>query len=111
VIDHRAGARPPGGAGRALEQFGGVVAKEFEGVAALDQADALADQAFELDRLDLGTVLLGLGAALRLLVAIELCFDTVDLAVKEVDEGPRQIGEIVFETGAGPSRASTAVSR
>ena len=38
VIDHRAGARAPGGAGRGLEQFGGMVAEEFEGVAPLDRA-------------------------------------------------------------------------
>ena len=41
VVDHRAGARAPGGAGRGLEQLGGVVAEELEGVAALDEADAL----------------------------------------------------------------------
>ena len=72
VVDHRAGARAPGRAGRGLEQFGGVVAEELEGVAPLDQAFALVDQALELDRLDLGAVLLGLAAALRLLVAVEL---------------------------------------
>ena len=61
-----------------LEQFGGVVADEFEGVAALDQAEALGDQALELDRLDLGAVLLGLAAALRLLVDVELALDAVE---------------------------------
>ena len=101
VIDHRSGARAPGGAGRDLEQLGGVVAHEFEGVAALDEADALGDEALELDRLDLGAVLLGLAAALRLLVGVELALDAVGLAVEQVDERPQQIGEIVLEARAG----------
>ena len=74
---------------------------EFEGVAALDQAEALGDEAFELDRFDLGAVLLGLAAALRLLVDVELALDAVDLAVEQVDERPQQIGEIVLEARAG----------
>ena len=78
-----------------------MVADEFEGVAAFDQADALIDQALELDRLDLGAVLFGLAAALRLLVAVELALDAVELAVEQVDERPQQIGEIVLEAGAG----------
>ncbi len=78
-----------------------MVADEFEGVAAFDQADALIDQALELDRLDLGAVLLGLAAALRLLVAVELALDAVELAVEQVDERPQEIGEIVLEAGAG----------
>jgi len=82
-----------------------VVAREFEGVAPFDQADALIDQAFELDRLDLGTVLLGLAAALRLLVAVELMLDAVELAVEQVDERPQEIGEIVLEPRAGQHRA------
>ena len=49
VVDHGSGARAPDGAGRGVEQLGGMVAQEFEGVAALDQVDALVDQAFELD--------------------------------------------------------------
>ena len=71
MIDHRSGARTPGGAGRDFVKFGGMVAHEFEGVAALDQGEALVDQAFELDRLDLRAVLLGLAATLRLLVGVE----------------------------------------
>ena len=101
VVDHRSGARAPGGSGRGLEQFGGMVADELEGVAPFDEADALVDQAFELDRLDLGAVLLGLAAALRLLVGVELALDAVDLAVEQVDERPQEIGEIVLEPGAG----------
>ena len=44
-------------------------------------------------------------AALRLLVAIELALDAVDLAVEQVDERPQKIGEIVLEAGAGQHRA------
>ena len=82
-----------------------MVADEFEGVAALDQADALIDQSLELDRLDLGAVLLSLRPALGLLVQVELALDAVELAVEQVDERPQQIGEIVLEAGAGQYRA------
>jgi hypothetical protein len=105
VIDHGSAARPPGGSGRDVVEFSRVVAHKFEGVAALDQAQALGDQAFELDRLDLGAVLFGLAAALRLLVEIELTLDAVDLAVEEIDERPQEIGEIVLEPRAGQHRA------
>ena len=90
-----------------------MVAEEFEGVAAFDQADALVDQAFELDRLDLGAVLLGLAAALRLLVAVELALDAVDLAVEQVDERPEEIGADRPRGGcrsAWRSKASTVAS-
>jgi len=101
VIDHGSAARPPGGTGLDLEQFGRMVAYELECIAPLDQAQALGDQPLELDRLDLGTVLFGLAAALRLLVDVELALDAVDLAMEEVDERPQEIGEIVFEARAG----------
>ena len=105
VIDHRSGAWAPGGAGRDVVEFGGVVAHEFEGVAAFDQREALGDQALEFDRLDLGAVLFGLAAALRLLVGVELAFDAVELAVEEIDERPQEVGEIVFEPCAGQHHA------
>ena len=60
-----------------------------------------AIEALELDRLDLGAVLLGLAAALRLLVGVELALDAVDLAVEQVDERPQQVGEIVLEPRVG----------
>src|ERR1700730_12872860 len=78
-----------------------MVAGELEGVAALDEAEALVDEALDLARLDLGAVLFGLAAALRLLVGVELALDAVGLAVEQVDEGPQQIGEIVLEARAG----------
>jgi hypothetical protein len=88
--------------GSDLEQFGGVVAGEFEGVAPLDEAEALRDQALELDRFHLGAVLFGLALALRLLVDVELALDALGLAVEQVDERPQQIGEIVLEAGGDP---------
>ena len=101
VIDKRSGMWTPAGSGRDLVEFGGVVAREFKRVAPLDQAEALTDQALKLDRLDLGAVLLGLAAALRLFVAVEFALDAVDLAVKQVHERPQEIGEIVLQAGAG----------
>jgi hypothetical protein len=53
VVDQRAGSRAPSGAGRGLVQLGGMVAEELEGVAALDEADTLADQLLELYGFDL----------------------------------------------------------
>jgi hypothetical protein len=100
VIDHGSGARPPDGAGRDFEELGRMVARELEGVAAFDQAEALLDEALELDRLDLRAVLLGLAAALRLLVEVELALDAIGLAVEQVDERPEEIGEIVLEARA-----------
>ncbi len=84
-----------------LEQPGGVIAAEFEGVAPFDQAEALRGQALELDRFDLGAVLFELALALRLLVGVELALDALDLAVEQIDEGPEQIVGIVLEPGAG----------
>jgi hypothetical protein len=76
---------------------GGLVAHQFEGVAAFDERLSLGNQAFQFDRLDLGAVLFGLEAALRLLVDIEFAFDSVASAVEEVDGRPEEIGEIGFE--------------
>jgi hypothetical protein len=97
VIDHRPGARAPGGTGRSLVELGRVVAEELEGVAALDQSDALADQLLELYGFDLGAVLLELAAALRLFVGVELALDAIGLAVEEVDKRPKQVGEIALD--------------
>jgi hypothetical protein len=82
-----------------LEQLGRMVAHELEGVAPFDEGDALGDQAFELDGLDLGAVLCALGAALGRLVVVEVALDPGDRAMEEVDEGPEEAGEIVLETG------------
>ena len=49
--------------------------------------------------------MLGLPLALGLFVEIELALDAVGLAVKEIDERPQQIGEILFEPCPGQHRA------
>jgi hypothetical protein len=74
-----------------------MLAEKLEGVTPFDQADALADQPFELDRLDLGAILLVLALALCLLVAFKLALDAVDLAVEQVDKRSEQVGEIVLQ--------------
>ena len=40
-------------------------------------------------------------SALRLLVVVERALEPSDLAVEDVDEGPDEIGEIVFEPHVG----------
>ena len=104
MVDHRPGARPPGGAGVGLEQLGGLVAHDLEGVAALDQRHALGQEPLELDRADLGAVLLLLAAPLRLLVAVELAFDPVGGAVEQVDGRPEQVLEVGLEARVGEGR-------
>jgi hypothetical protein len=56
----------------ALVEIGGVIAEELDGVAALDQGEALCQQAFELDRADFRAVLFLLAALLGALVVVEL---------------------------------------
>src|SRR3546814_9756318 len=88
-----------------------MVAAELEGVAARDQAETLVDEALQLDRADLGAVLLELRAALRLLVGVEIALDAVDLAVEQVDEGPEQVVEIVLEPRVGQHRGEAVDDR
>ena len=80
--------------------LGGVIAQELEGVAALGEREPLGDQALQVDRLHLGAVLFGLGAALRLLVVVEITRDPVGLAVEQVHEGPEEVGQVIFEPRA-----------
>src|SRR3546814_11323804 len=55
MVDHRARAGPPQRAGDRLVAFGGMVATELEGVAALAQPTALTDHTLPLARADLAT--------------------------------------------------------
>src|SRR3546814_4353970 len=84
----------PGRAGAPLEELCRMVAQELEGIAPLDERQALGDQPLELDRADLGAVLLALGAALGVLVVVEAALDPVDLAMEEVDQGTAQVRAI-----------------
>ena len=80
-----------------LEEFGGHVRQDVEGVALLDQADAFGGQAFELDGSDFGAVLFVLAAALQILVVVEPALRAVPGAVEEVDDGPEQFLDIGLE--------------
>jgi hypothetical protein len=75
VVDLRSGAGMPGRSCVLLITVRALVTHQLEGVAPLDQCDALGGEIFELDRLDLGAVLLLLQAALRLLVVVQLPLD------------------------------------
>src|SRR3546814_4633160 len=65
AVDQRTAARGPGAGGVKLELIGTGVTKEFHGVAAFDEAGALAQQAFEFPRADFRTLLLANRPALR----------------------------------------------
>src|SRR3546814_14982355 len=78
-----------------------MVAQELEGIAPLDERQALGDQPLELDRADPGAVLLALGAALGVLVVGEAALGPVDLALEEVDQGPEQVREKIGRASRG----------
>ncbi len=94
VVDHGAGARAPGRAGVRFIVLGGAVAQHLEGAAPLDQRMPLGNQALELDGADFGAVLLGLRAALPILVVIELALHASALAMEQVGQRPQQIRNI-----------------
>src|SRR3954447_12215344 len=96
MVDHRSRAGAPGRARVNLVGVRGFIAQELEAVATLDQRLALIDEAFELDRSNLGAVLLALRAALRDLIMVELELDPVELAMKGVYDAPEDFGQIVF---------------
>ena len=58
-----------------LKAFDGLIAEEFEAIAAFDQCDAFCRQAFKFDRSHFRAVLLALAFALRLFVVVELAID------------------------------------
>src|SRR3546814_17014449 len=89
----------PGRAGAPLEELCRMVAQELEGIAPLDERQALGDQPLELDRADLGTVMLALGATLGVLVVVEAALDQVAHALEDVDKGPTQGRAIVRHPG------------
>ena len=65
-----------------------LLAAELERVAPLDKSEALVDQTLELNRAHFRAILFQLRALLRVLVAVEIALDALDLAVEEIDEGP-----------------------
>ena len=101
VVDLRSGARMPSRSGVLLVTLGALVTHQLEGVAAFDQRDALGGEALQLDRLDLGAILLLLAALLRQLVIVQLALDPLDGAMEEVDRRPEQVLEVGFDPGVG----------
>ena len=93
VVDQRAAARMPVRSGVANEVFGGLVAEELHGVAALDQGHALGGEALQFDRADFGAILVALAALLRLFVVVEFALDPFVGAVEEIDGRPQQVLE------------------
>jgi hypothetical protein len=79
--------------------FGGLVAHQLEGVAALDQGLPLGRQAFQLDGLHFAAVLFALAAALRLFIVVQLALDPDGGPVEEVDGRPEEIVEVGLEAG------------
>ncbi len=94
--DLRSRAGPPCAAGVPPVGFGGVVAEGFKAVPPVDQHLSLAEEAFELDRLDLRAVLLALAALLGFLVVVEEALNPVGCAVEYVGDAPEEIGHVGF---------------
>ena len=97
MVDHRTAARVPVRSGLAGEVVGGLVAEEFHDIAAFDQTHALGGETLQLDRADLGAVLVALAALLRLLVVVEFAFDPLVGAVEEIDGRPQEVLKVGFE--------------
>lgn len=76
-----------------------MVAEEFEGVASFGEREPLRDQPLNFDRAHFRAVLFGLRTPLRGFIFVEFAVDPLRLAMKEIDEGPQEIGKIGFETG------------
>ena len=82
-----------------LKTLDGLIAEEFEAIAAFDQRDAFGRQALEFDRSHFRAILLALAFALRLFVVVKLAIDSVCGTVEEVDGRPEQIRKVRFEPG------------
>ena len=87
-----------------LKALDGLIAKELQAIAALDQRNAFGRQALEFDRSHFRAVLLVLALALRLFVVVEFAFDPVRSTVEQIDGRPEQILEIRFEPGVAQGR-------
>ena len=87
-----------------LKALDGLIAEQFQAVAALDQRDAFGRQALEFDRSHFRAVLLALALALRLLVVVELAFDAVSGTMEQVDGRPEQILKVRLEPGVAQRR-------
>jgi hypothetical protein len=59
------------GSGLVFVEIGRLVVRQFERVAALDQAEALGEKTFEFDRADFRAILLVLGLVLAVFIVAE----------------------------------------
>ena len=80
-----------------FKPFDGLIAEQFQAVAALDQCDAFGRQALKFDRSYFRAILLALALALGLFVVVQLPANAVSGAVKEIDRRPKQIRKVGFE--------------
>ena len=96
--------RPTPLASMETKELGSRITEELEAVAPLDQGQPLGDQTFQLERADLGTVLLALVRPLGHLVGIEVALDSVDAAVENVHDRPQQGVQVGLEAGVGQGR-------
>ncbi len=96
--------RAPSLAGVVLVVFDGGVTHELEGVAALDEGEALGRRGAPSSTADLGTVLLALAVPLVGLVGVEVRFDTVDPAVNTLTTDQSRSGR------SGSRRVSLSVA-
>jgi hypothetical protein len=76
-----------------------MVAEEFEGVASFSECEPLRDQPLKFDRADFRANLFRLRTPLRGFAVVELAVNASLVAMKYIDEGPEEVGEIGFETG------------
>ena len=68
-----------------LKVLDGLIAKQLQAVAALNERDAFGRQALEFDRSFFRTILLALALALSLLVVVELAINSFCSAMEETD--------------------------
>jgi len=80
--------------GVAFEVLGGLVAHEFESIAAFDQRLPFGREPLQLDGFHFGAILLALRAPLRQLVRIEVALDLVGRTMEEIDRRPEQVFEV-----------------
>ena len=104
MVDHRSAARMPVRSGVVGEMLCRLVAKEFHGVAPLDEGHAFGGEALEFDRADLRAVLFAPATPLRLLVVVEFALDPGVGAVEEIDGRPQQVFEVGLEAGVAQGR-------
>ena len=93
----RSAPGPPGVAGDGAVALGDRIAHGLEGVAAVREVPRTIRQQLELERLDLGAVLLALEVAEVGAEFVGGAVETLGLCVEHVDEAPEQALALVGE--------------